>query len=901
MDILKELKKNGLLLKKILKKNQTIEICKVAIKQNPLALQFASGKCLDTKLCLGAIKKDVSAFPYVPKKFITKEMCEIAVKTDPQLLSIVPESFRTSEICIMAVKKDVNTLSYVSEEKRYKLFDGKTELALIEKVVAHTLDWLKYMPNRPDVRALCIKYMEENFSAAQYMPEQIKISNDILDYQKQKGKLVFLLKYYDPTEKLFMVKTKVIYNLHSSIWNEDKMQEESYFIIIKFENFNKFYDFLSGNLLDAELRSYDFKGIDLRKYNIEGAVINSNVLQLQGLYDGSYFSFVKEHTNDYEEELIVKNEIVIKEDFYYLKPIDDAGYENKYSHIPFFYISDIHLEHRVCNQFSDKATKEEIRSYIKYLAGKMISSIGSIPFNSYLLIAGDTSSIFEFTTIFFNELIKLWSWPKRIIVISGNHELGDPWFIMDKNIEKYREFFKSIGIIFLHNDLFYLKNGERGILSETCEIIDEKEIIKMNEEAIRQQVQHSSVIILGGIGFSGLNKNFNASNLRFGKSFDELPREEALQKDIEETNRFNAIYMKLLKALNKNRVIVLTHTKKEDWNADAYNSQWIYLNGHNHRNFYEVNDRRMIYADNQIGYKSENIGLKYFYCDNVYDTFAYYQDGIHEIMKEQYIDFNRGKLVSMSFSRENGTIYMLKRNDMYMFVIYCTYTKQKKNKHLYLLNGGKLIHLKRNGIEDLTYYYDNLIKYTENIKQLLHKYTDGQRKLSKFIKQLGGSGKIHGCIVDVERPEESKGFSYCHLYVNPLDGKVTPYFAWDVRERIVYKDFKTLLQAHNSCKLMVKNYLQLEKESIKNLPTVQYVGQMEEWENKDSMYDEGSYIYKISRIIKSLQYCTEKNIVRLWNEDLLNHDFIARIEHAKQVNEIVDERLIFDGNILNDT
>lgn len=901
MDMLKELKKNGLLLKKIKKKDQTIEICKVAIKQNPLALQYASGKCLDSKLCLSAIKEDVSAFPYVPKKFITTEMCEIAVKMEPQLLNIVPENFRTPEICIIAVKKDVNTLSYVSEEKRYKLFDKKTKLALIEKIVAHTFSWLKYMPNRPDVRALCIKYMEENFSVAQYMPEQIKISADILDYQKSKGKLEFLLKYYDPTEKLFVVKTKVIYNLHPSIWNEDKMQEESYSIIIKFNNFNKFYDFLSGNLLDAELRSYDFKGIDLRKYNIEGAVINSNVLQLQGLYDGSYFSFVKEHRNDYEEELIVKNEIAIKEDFYYLKPIDDAGYENQYSHIPFFYISDIHLEHRVCNQFSDKATKEEIRSYIKYLAGKMISSIGSIPFNSYLLIAGDTSSIFEFTTIFFNELIKLWSWPKRIIVISGNHELGDPWFSMDKNIEKYREYFKSIGIIFLQNDLFFLKNGERGILYETYEIIDEKEIIKMNEEAIRQQVQHSSVIILGGIGFSGLNKNFNASNLRFGKSFDELPREEALQKDIEETNRFNAIYMKLLKALYKNRVIVLTHTKKEDWNADAYNSHWIYLNGHNHRNFYEVNDRRIIYADNQIGYKSENIGLKYFYCDNVYDTFAYYQDGIHEIMKEQYIDFNRGKLVSMSFNRENGTIYMLKRNDMYMFVIYCTYTEQKKNKHLYLLNGGKLIHLKRNGLEDLAYYYDNLIKYTENIKQLLHKYTDGQRKLSKFIKQLGGSGKIHGCIVDVDRPEESKGFSYCHLYVNPLDGKVTPYFAYDVRERIVYKDFKTLLQAHNSCKLMVNNYLQLEKDSIKNLPTVQYVGQMEEWENKDSMYDEGSYIYKISRIIKSLQYCTEKNIVRLWNEELLNYDFIARIERAKQVDEIVDERLIFDENILNDT
>lgn len=76
------------------------------------------------------------------------------------------------------------------------------------------------------------------------------------------------------------------------------------------------------------------------------------------------------------------------------------------------------------------------------------------------------------------------------------------------------------------------------------------------------------------------------------------------------------------------------------------------MNGHNHQNFYEISDRRTIYADNQIGYRAKNIGLKYFYCDNDYDIFAYYQDGVHEITKEQYIDFNRGKLVSMSLKRK---------------------------------------------------------------------------------------------------------------------------------------------------------------------------------------------------------------------------------------------------------
>lgn len=57
MDITKELKKDGMLLKKIPKKEQTIDICKMAIRQNPLALQFVSRKCLDSKMCLAAVKR----------------------------------------------------------------------------------------------------------------------------------------------------------------------------------------------------------------------------------------------------------------------------------------------------------------------------------------------------------------------------------------------------------------------------------------------------------------------------------------------------------------------------------------------------------------------------------------------------------------------------------------------------------------------------------------------------------------------------------------------------------------------------------------------------------------------------------------------------------------------------
>ena len=117
------------------------------------------------------------------------------------------------------------------------------------------------------------------------MTEQVKISKDILSYQKSKGKIQFTHKYYDSEEKKFNVKIKVVCGHHKSIFDDKKIIEESYCVQEKFEDFGKFYVFLEGNLFDAELRSFDFRGIDLRNYNIEGAIINSEILQSQGLYD----------------------------------------------------------------------------------------------------------------------------------------------------------------------------------------------------------------------------------------------------------------------------------------------------------------------------------------------------------------------------------------------------------------------------------------------------------------------------------------------------------------------------------------------------------------------------------------------------------------------------------------
>ena len=213
-----------------------------------------------------------------------------------------------------------------------------------------------------------------------------------------------------------------------------------------------------------------------------------------------------------------------------------------------------------------------------------------------------------------------------------------------------------------------------------------------------------------------------------------------------------------------------------------------------------------------------------------------------------------------------------------MFFIYCNYSKQFEDKHLYFLSGGKLCKLERDRVEDLQYYFDCLDKYTANIQHFLFKYTQYQKKISEFIKRIGGSGKIHGCIVDVEKPGDEQSFSYCHVFVNPIDGKTTPYYAEDITSRTVYKDMKTMLESQKGCKLLNDNYSKLEGKLESNLPAIRYSSELSDWGEEKSKVDKGSYLYKISRIIKSLQYCTENNVIRIWNEKLLNDDLVNAIK-----------------------
>jgi hypothetical protein len=113
-------------------KNQTEELCLVAVRRRGIVLQFVKNQT--DKICLAAVKQDGTALAYVLNQ--TDEICLVAVtkygfsllcvkkQTDEICLAAVKENFhvlkyvenQTPEICLEALKRDAEAIKYI----RYK-------------------------------------------------------------------------------------------------------------------------------------------------------------------------------------------------------------------------------------------------------------------------------------------------------------------------------------------------------------------------------------------------------------------------------------------------------------------------------------------------------------------------------------------------------------------------------------------------------------------------------------------------------------------------------------------------------------------------------------------------------------------------------------------------------------
>lgn len=636
---------------------------------------------------------------------------------------------------------------------------------------------------------------------------------------------MYVRKYYDTKYEQFIVEIRDDHDL-----KERKV----------FKDFYSFDRFLNHDLNGADLYDYDgFDNIDLSKFNLAGAYVKDKYCVNEECCD----ILLKDELNLGLCNSVVeaKKEVFSSEKTFY--DIANVSSVKDYFRYSFYYVSDIHLDHKLFNDNETSLSLNEIRERIKRIINEFYNTMDrKTCMMSIVLIAGDVSHNFDVNIIFYQEFVKKFS-NSKIVAVLGNHEL---WcfkdtelpsdILVEYTINRFKELFGTLGIIFLNNELLLFSSREKHVLSMDS-------IINIKDET-EDLLKKARLAILGGTGFSGRNEIYNAM---FG-----LYRRAISDNDTDklQSERFRQLHNSFSRRASDVRTIVLTHNPLPDWTDDGdYVAGWIYVNGHTHNNFSCNISGSTIYADNQLGYSSEIYTFKEFFLDSDVDTMRKYNDGIYEISDEEYKTFYLLKNKWIEFKNiKQRKIIMLKKKGIYCFLA-------QDDKNLYLLSGGKICKLKN---QNINYYFDNLDKYAKIATSFFKGYDDALNKISGEIIGFGGNGRIHGCIVDIDY--------YNHVYVNPFDMKITPYFAYNIREKYVYNDVGSLL-ADRRKDLLETFHAQLPAMCGKKGVSVFAL-------NSEDCYSKGKLvlsteIYEISALFKKFQYLKSNNIIRVWKDELI--------------------------------
>ncbi len=537
-----------------------------------------------------------------------------------------------------------------------------------------------------------------------------------------------------------------------------------------------------------------------------------------------------------------------------------------------YYISDIHLVHKVAKNFNEKATNQQVKSYIKEIVEKLVKTIyfGNSPI---IIFGGDISSDFEIAKIFYIEFIKQLEKAKKksfynfehnyIYAILGNHEFWDFENINDC-YNSYRQLFKSLEIIFLENTITWF--GKHDVPLKKVENTDEQfpKYVELkreeNEYDYEKQMRYIyNTIIVGGVGFAGYNNEFNANRGIYKTTLNR-------NQEIEETYKWEAVYNFALQYAKENNsvLIVLTHNPIEDWKKNSTRDNGcIYFNGHTHKNYLFHDDETNIhvFANNQIGYNNCNVQFKEAYIYKRINPFAGFQDGHHEITSNEYLRFYDymieriigNGLVERQLKNNNAHFYMIKHSGYYGFFLI-----SKKGTHI--CAGGRIKRISE--CMDINKFDKDFMNMISRYIKILSPYRNAQEQIAKSVKSFGGDGIIHGCIIDID--------FYNHIMLNPIDGTMTFYYSPVFGKIEIHNDLISLLDNHN--KLLANNYRkQLEETSYK----VELKKQID-IHTKMVEVDIKNSLYAISNRMSQLQRLFDKNILRDWNQGILLDDVFEK-------------------------
>lgn len=534
------------------------------------------------------------------------------------------------------------------------------------------------------------------------------------------------------------------------------------------------------------------------------------------------------------------------------------------SHV--YYISDIHLAHKVVKRFKEKATDEQIMRYIKKIAKDLVQKSlcqNTTDCDCYspdiIVFGGDISSCFELSEVFYSEFVKQWNEIQRssntsfndcyIYAVLGNHEFWG----FERAVEcfdAYRNLFNRLDICFLQNEITWFGKYRKPIDNTSSRYIN-------------------NALIVGGVGFAGCNNTFNADTGIYKTALNRA-------QEITESTKWMEIYDSALELAKKTNsvLIVLTHNPLSDWKSDGTaDIGCIYFSGHDHQNqlYHDENNNIHIFSNNQIGYHTLNIRFKEAYIYKRMNPFAGYRDGYHEITSCDYLRFCdyakmnvRGSgLIDKQLKDNKTKFYVIKRCGYYGFFLIST-------KYSYICAGGRIKKIRK--YTDIKQLDADFLDMVQQYIKVLTPYRNVQEQISNMVKSFGGEGTIHGCIIDID--------FFDHILLNPSDGSITYYYSPMFGTVKTYSNLLSLLINHNnSLAAKYQEQLKLEDTGLFLQCKIDIVSEMLKIDIKNS-------VYSISNRINQLQRLFDKKILRDWNDALLLSDNLTRPNTSIPLNSL---------------
>lgn len=315
----------------------------------------------------------------------------------------------------------------------------------------------------------------------------------------------------------------------------------------------------------------------------------------------------------------------------------------------------------------------------------------------------------------------------------------------------------------------------------------------------------------------------------------------------------------------------LSHTDREA----------IYISGHTHKNEFIRSPNLVLYADNQVGYKSMNISFRYMQTGHYTNPYVDLDDGAHETNLDSYVQFMRyadiscGGLSLLEKRCAKGQLYVLKCNGYYGFFIV------KPNAGISIVYGGRTKRVTTS--VNIDWIYRNFDALLQRYLSAMLPLRVSQQKVSDFLQNLGFSGRIHGAIVDIDFEN--------HIMFNPVDGNVIFYYSpghdygrsllpFDSFEALLLFNQKRLACSVNTYELELVNRtlncLQAlqqngltEDESLSVLVKSQNLIQVNPTDDMIDV-DKRTGLYALSRFISPLQRLFSSRVLQVFDVCLVD-------------------------------